>query len=63
MTSPEFEDDLKKAAEAAAVPAERMKSLSEAESVLMDDQGNIPLLYYSNRNVVSSKLKGFRRMS
>jgi oligopeptide transport system substrate-binding protein len=57
---PEFEAALKKAAEAAAVPAERMKALSEAERVLMDDQGNIPLLYYSNRNVVSSKLKGFQ---
>ena len=58
--SPAFEADLKKAAEAAAVPAERMKALAAAERVLMDDQGNIPLLYYSNRNVVTSKLKGFQ---
>jgi len=58
--NPTFEEDLKKAAEAAAVPAERMKALSEAERVLMDDQGNIPLLYYSNRNIVSPKLKGFQ---
>lgn len=58
--NPKFEELLDKAAAAAAVPADRLKLLSEAERVLMDDQGNVPLLYYSNRNLVSPKLKGFQ---
>ena len=36
-----------------------MKLLSEAEKVLDDDLGNIPLLFYSFHNIVSSKLKGW----
>ena len=36
-----------KAAAAGGKPEERMKELSEAERVLVDDVGNIPLLYYS----------------
>lgn len=58
--SPKYEELLDKAAAAAGNPAERLKILSEAERVLIDDQGNIPLLYYSNRNIVSPKLKGFQ---
>ena len=48
-----------KAAAAGGKPEERMKDLAEAERVLIDDVGNIPLLYYSFHNLVSPKLKGF----
>ena len=48
-----------KAAAAGGNPAERLKLLSEAERVLVDDLGNMPLLYYSYHNLVSPKLKGF----
>ena len=48
-----------KAAAAGGKPEERMKHLSEAEKVLVDEIGNIPLLYYSFHNIVSPKLKGF----
>jgi oligopeptide transport system substrate-binding protein len=36
-----------------------MKDLSEAERVLVDNVGNIPLLYYSYHDIVSPKLHGF----
>ena len=48
-----------KAAAAGGKPEERMKDLAEAERVLIDDVGNIPLLYYSYNNLVSPKLNGF----
>ena len=44
---PEFEELMDKAAAAGGNPAERFKLLSEAETVLVDDTGNMPLLYYS----------------
>ena len=40
-------------------PAKRMALLSKAEAILMRDLPVMPLLYYSNHNVVSSKIKGF----
>jgi oligopeptide transport system substrate-binding protein len=49
-------------AEAAAAggdPAKRMQLLSEAEKILVDNVGNIPLLYYNFKNAVSSKLTGW----
>ena len=48
-----------KAAAAGGKPEERMKDLAEAERILVDDVGNIPLLYYSYHDIVSSKLHGF----
>jgi oligopeptide transport system substrate-binding protein len=36
-----------------------MKDLSEAERVLIDDVGQIPILYYSYKNLVSPKIHGF----
>ena len=36
-----------------------MKLLAEAERVLVDELGNIPLLYYSYKNLVSDKIHGF----
>ncbi len=42
-----------------ADPVARMKELSDAEAILMKDVPMIPLLYYANHNVVSSKLHGF----
>ena len=58
-SSDEFEDLMNKAAAAGGNAAERMKLLSQAEAVLMRDHGQVPLLYYSFHNLVSSKLKGF----
>lgn len=40
-------------------PAARMKELSDAEAILMNDTGLLPLLYYGCHNVVSKKLHGF----
>jgi oligopeptide transport system substrate-binding protein len=40
-------------------PAARMKMLSDAEAIFMEDVPLMPLLYYSTHNLVSSKLKGF----
>ena len=33
--------------------------LADAERILIDDVGQIPLLYYSYHDIVSSKLHGF----
>jgi oligopeptide transport system substrate-binding protein len=57
--SPKFEELMDKAAAAGGDPAARSKLLSEAERVMIDDVGLMPLLYYSYHNIVSSKLKGF----
>jgi oligopeptide transport system substrate-binding protein len=57
--SPKFEELMKQAAAAGGNPEERMKLLGEAEKVLVNELGNIPLLFYSYHNIVSSKLKGF----
>ena len=57
--SPKFEELMDKAAADGGKPEERMKDLSAAERVLVDEVGNIPLLYYSYKNLVSSKLHGF----
>ncbi|MCO5063170.1 MAG: peptide ABC transporter substrate-binding protein [Rhizobiaceae bacterium] len=57
--SPKFEELMDKAAAAGGNPPERFKLLSEAEQVLIDDVGQIPLLYYSFHNIVSPKLTGF----
>jgi oligopeptide transport system substrate-binding protein len=48
-----------KAAAAGGNPEERFKLLSEAERILVDEVGNIPLLHYSFHNIVSPKLVGF----
>ena len=57
--SPKFEEAMDKAAAAGGNPEERLKLLSEAERVMIDEVGNIPLLYYSFHNIVSPKLVGF----
>ena len=57
--SPKFEEAMNKAAAAGGNPEERMKLLSEAERVMIDEVGQIPLLYYSFHNIVSPKLHGF----
>jgi oligopeptide transport system substrate-binding protein len=57
--SPKFEEAMDKAAAAGGKPEERMKDLADAERVLIDEVGNIPILYYSYHNIVSPKLHGF----
>ena len=60
FNNPEFEELMDKAAAAGGNPAERSKLLSRGgEASLVDDLGNMPLLYYSYHNLVSKKLKGF----
>jgi len=57
--SPQFEKLMDAAAAAGGNPAERSKLLSQAEKVLVDDVGNMPLLYYSYHNLISHKIHGF----
>jgi oligopeptide transport system substrate-binding protein len=57
--SAKFEEAMNKAAADGGNPDKRMKDLEGAERVLIDDVGQIPLLYYSYHNLVSPKLKGF----
>jgi oligopeptide transport system substrate-binding protein len=52
-------DDLLAKAAVEADPAKRMALLSDAEGILMQDLGIMPLLFYANHNIVSPKLKGF----
>jgi oligopeptide transport system substrate-binding protein len=59
FNNPKFEEAMDKAAAAGGKPEERMKLLSEAERVLIDDIGQIPLLYYSYKNLVSPKIAGY----
>ena len=56
--NPKFEELMKKAAAAGGNPDERMKILGEAEKVLVDEVGNLPLLFYSYHNIVSSQAQG-----
>jgi oligopeptide transport system substrate-binding protein len=57
--SPKFEAAMDKAAADGGKPEDRMKDLADAERVLIDDTGQIPLLYYSYKNLVSPKVHGF----
>ncbi|MBT1155355.1 peptide ABC transporter substrate-binding protein [Aminobacter anthyllidis] len=57
--SPKFEEAMNKAAAAGGKPEERLKEMAAAERILIDDVGQIPLLYYSYKNLVSPKIKGF----
>jgi oligopeptide transport system substrate-binding protein len=59
--SPQYEELMKQAAAAGGNPAERFKLLAQAEKVLVDDLGNMPLLFYSYHNLVSPKLTGFEQ--
>ena len=58
--NPEFERLMDAAAAAGANPDKRMKLLSEAEQVLVDADGMLPLLFYTSHNIVSSRLKGWK---
>jgi oligopeptide transport system substrate-binding protein len=42
-----------------ADPKARMKMLSDAEALMVKDLAIMPLLFYTNRNIVMSKVKGF----
>jgi oligopeptide transport system substrate-binding protein len=57
--SAKFEELMDKAAADGGKPELRLKDMSEAERVLIDDVGQIPLLYYSYKNLVSPKISGF----
>ena len=54
-----FEKLMDEAAAAGGDETARMANLAEAEKVLVDELGNMPLLYYSYHNIVSPKLKGW----
>jgi oligopeptide transport system substrate-binding protein len=47
------------AAAAGGRPDQRMRLLAKAESVLVDEVGMLPLLFYSSHNIVSSRLMGW----
>ena len=47
------------AAAAGADPRRRMELLSQAEKVLVDAHGLLPLLFYSSHNIVSARIKGW----
>ncbi|MBB3773702.1 oligopeptide transport system substrate-binding protein [Angulomicrobium tetraedrale] len=55
-----FDKLMDEAAAAGGDPAARMKKLAEAEKELIDQLGNLPLLYYSYHDIVSPKLKGWQ---
>ena len=38
---------------------ERLKALSDAEKILMEEQPIIPIYYYVSKNMVSDRVKGF----
>jgi oligopeptide transport system substrate-binding protein len=59
FNNPDYEAKMAEAAAAGGDPAKRMQLLSEAEKILVDNVGNIPLLYYNFKNAVSSKLTGW----
>jgi oligopeptide transport system substrate-binding protein len=52
-------DKLMDAASVEADPAKRMTLMQQAEAIAMAEQGLAPLLYYSNHNLISPKIKGF----
>lgn len=54
-----FETLMKEAAAAGGDPAKRYDLLGQAERVLIDEVGQIPLLYYSFKNAVSPKIAGW----
>jgi oligopeptide transport system substrate-binding protein len=56
--NPEFDALMSRAAEDLNLES-RARTLHAAEAMLMRDLPVIPLLYYSNRNLISSKLSGF----
>ncbi len=47
------------AAAAGGNPEERFAHLAEAEKVLVDELGNMPLLFYSYHNLISDRVAGF----
>ena len=57
-SNPDF-DKLMDAAAVEGDPAKRMQLLSDAEAILVKEQSIMPLLYYTNHNIVSPKVKGF----
>lgn len=56
--NPDYDATLDAAAETTHLE-ERAKILAEAEQMILDDVPQIPLLYYSSRSLVSSKLSGW----
>ena len=59
FNNPDFERLMDEAAAAGGNPEERFKLLAEAEKVLVDQLGNMPLLYYSYHNLISDRISGF----
>jgi len=57
--NPEYEKLMDEAAAAGGDPAKRFELMSKAEKILVDDLGNMPLLYYSYHNIISPKVKGY----
>lgn len=60
FNNPAFEAKMDEAAAVGGDAKARMAKLAEAEKVLVDDLGNMPLLFYSYHAIVSPKLKGWQ---
>jgi oligopeptide transport system substrate-binding protein len=58
--SPEFEQVMAAAAAAGANTHRRMRHLSQAEKVLVESDGMLPLLFFSSQNIVSGRVKGWQ---
>jgi oligopeptide transport system substrate-binding protein len=54
-------DDLLKAAATEGDAAKRFGLLADAEAIMTKDVAYIPLLYYSYKNLISPKIKGFEQ--
>jgi oligopeptide transport system substrate-binding protein len=54
-------DDLLKAAASEGDAAKRFGLLADAEAIMTQDIAYIPLLYYSYKNLISPKIKGFEQ--
>jgi oligopeptide transport system substrate-binding protein len=59
FNNPQFEEFMNKASTDGRNAEARFKDLEDAERVLVDQVGQIPLLYYSYKNLVSPKITGF----
>jgi oligopeptide transport system substrate-binding protein len=57
--SPEFEQVMAAGAAAGANAQQRMQLLAQAEKVLVDADGMLPLLFFSSHNIISRRLKGW----
>jgi hypothetical protein len=59
-SNPEFDSLLEEVNAPTSAPEDRFPLLARAERVVVDDVGNIPLMFYASHNLVSSELVGWQ---